>query len=62
MTEKHNDEELNIFKEMMTANSIQLDSLAQSLMENGIFTDNEFHLKLKESQMEFESNGKQKVE
>ena len=62
MAEKPNDEELIIFKEMMTANYIQLDALAQLLIEKGLNTENEFHLELEEAQMEFESNGKQKVE
>jgi hypothetical protein len=62
MVENLNDEELIIFKEMMTANSIQLDSLAQILIEKGRNTEDEFYPKLNEVQMEYESRDKQKGE
>ena len=61
MAEKLNDKELVRFKEMIMANSIQLDTLAQLLIEKGLITENEFYWKLKEVQMEDEGNGKGKV-
>ena len=62
MAEKLIDEELGSLKEMMTANSIQLDSLAQLLIEKGLNHENEFYGKLNEGQMEYESKEEQKVE
>lgn len=62
MSEKLIDEELIFFKEMVTANSIQLDSLAQLLVENELNTEDELYWKLKKMQMKYKSNGKQKVE
>ena len=47
---------------MMFTNSIQMDALAQLLIEKGFITENEFYSKLKEVQMEYESKGKGKVE
>ena len=58
MAEKIKDEELVYFKEMMTANSIQLDSLAQSLIEKGLNTENEFYGKLNEVKVEHERKEK----
>ena len=43
MAENLDDKELVIFKEMIMANSIQLDTLTQLLIEKGIFTDNAFY-------------------
>ena len=47
--------ELVSFKEMLIANSIQVDALAQLLIEKGIFSEQEFFTKLKMVQMEYES-------
>ena len=55
MAEKLNDKELVSFKEMLIANSIQVDALAQLLIEKGIFSEQEFFTKLKTVQMEYES-------
>jgi len=55
MGEKLNDKELVSFKEMLIANSIQVDALAQLLIEKGIFSEQEFFTKLKMVQMEYES-------
>ena len=55
MAEKLNDKELVSFKEMLIANSIQVDALAQLLIEKGIFSEQEFFTKLKMVQMEYES-------
>jgi hypothetical protein len=43
------------------ANSIQVDALAQLLIEKGLITQDEFHKKLKEVQMEYEEKGKGNV-
>ena len=58
MAEKLNDKELVRFKEMIMANSIQLDTIAQLLIERGIFTEDEFYAKLKEVLIQYE--GKEK--
>ena len=55
MAEKLNDKELVSFKEMLIANSIQVDALAQLLIEKGIITEQEFFTKLKMVQMEYEN-------
>ena len=55
MTEILDDRELVRFKEMLIANSIQVDALAQLLIEKGIFSEQEFFTKLKMVQMEYES-------
>jgi len=52
------EQEIETFKEMMTANSIQVDALTQLLIEKGLTTDHEFHGKLREVVMEYESKGK----
>jgi hypothetical protein len=55
MAERLNDKELVSFKEMLIANSIQVDALAQLLIEKGVFSEQEFFTKLKTVQMEYES-------
>ena len=55
MGEKLNDKELVSFKEMLIANSIQVDALAQLLIEKGVFSEQEFFTKLKTVQMGYES-------
>ena len=55
MTEILDDRELVRFKEMLMANSIQVDALAQLLIEKRIITEQEFFTKLKMVQMEYES-------
>jgi len=47
MAEKLSAKELVSFKEMLIANSIQVDALAQLLIEKGIITRDEFFTKLK---------------
>ena len=54
MTEKLNDKELVSFKEMLITNSIQVDSLAQLLIENGVITEEEFCGKLEEVHGEYQ--------
>ena len=55
MAEKLDEKELVSFKEMLIANSIQVDALSQLLIEKGIISEQEFFTKLKMVQMEYES-------
>ena len=55
MAEKLDQSELVDFKELLIANSIQVDALAQLLIENGLFTKEEFFAKLKQVQVEYKS-------
>jgi hypothetical protein len=50
-----NDKDLVSFKELLMANSIQVDALAQLLIEKGLISKEEFFTKLKEVQSEYES-------
>jgi hypothetical protein len=43
------------FKELLMANSIQVDALPQLLIEKGIITQDEFFTKLKLVQAEYQS-------
>ena len=58
MAEKLDEKELVSFKEMLMANSIQADAVAQLLIEKGVFTEQEFRSKL--SQVVHEYREKQK--
>ena len=62
MAERHDDKELVNFKEMLMGNSIQVDALAQLLIEKGIITEMEFFSKLKEVQAEYEKKRVGKIE
>jgi hypothetical protein len=53
MAEKLDDKELVSFKEMLMAHSIQVDTLAQLLIEKGLITEEEFFLKLKKVQGDY---------
>ena len=55
MPEKLDEKELVSFKEMLMANSIQVDALAQLLMEKGLIQPEEFYRKLKQVQAEYQS-------
>ena len=55
MGEILDDRELISFKEMLMANSIQVDALSKLLIEKGIISEQEFFTKLKTVQMEYES-------
>ena len=55
MARKLDDKELVTFKEMLIANSIQVDALSQLLIEKGLITEQEFFTKLKEVQHDYES-------
>lgn len=62
MTKKLNQKELENFKELLMTNSIQVDAVAQLLIEKGIFTEEEFHSKLSEVVHEYREKQKGKVE
>jgi hypothetical protein len=47
--------DLVTFKELLMANSIQVDALARFLIEKGIISKEDFHMKLKKVQAEYES-------
>ena len=49
-----NDKDLITFKELLMANSIQVDTLAQLLIEKGLISREEFFRKLKGVQSEYE--------
>ena len=55
MAQKLKDTDLVNFKELLIANSIQVDALAQLLIEKGIISREEFCRKLKEVQSEYDS-------
>jgi hypothetical protein len=55
MAEKLDQKELVTFKELVIANSIQVDALAQLLLEKGIITEEDFFAKLKQVLMEYEA-------
>lgn len=50
-----NDSDLVHFKELLMANSIQVDALAQILIEKGLISREKFYRKRKEVQAEYES-------
>ena len=56
MAEELDSKELVTFKELLIANSIQVDTLTQLLVEKGIFTEQEFFSKLKQVQSQYQSN------
>jgi hypothetical protein len=53
MAEKLDPNELVSFKELLMANSIQVDAIAQLLIEKGFFTKEEFFTMLKKVQLEY---------
>jgi len=57
MAEKLDPNELVSFNELLMANSIQVDTMAQLLIEKGIFTKDEFFTKLVQVQKEYQGKG-----
>ena len=55
MAQKLDQDELVSFRELLISNTIQLDVVTRVLIEKGIITDEEFFVKLKQVQMEYES-------
>jgi mannitol/fructose-specific phosphotransferase system IIA component (Ntr-type) len=58
MAEKLDEKELVTFKEMLMANSVEVDALCELLIEKGIITEQKFYTKLKEVQAEYEKSRK----
>lgn len=54
MAEKLDPNELVSFKELLMANSIQVDAVAQLLIEKGIINEEEIFAKLKQVQSEYQ--------
>ena len=57
MAQKLDPSELVDFEELLIANSIQIDAVAQLLIEKGIFTKDEFFNMLKQVQMDYQRRG-----
>jgi len=55
MAEKLNEKEIVSFEELLRANTIQVDTVTQLLIEKGVFSEQEFFTKLKQVQHEWES-------
>ncbi len=55
MAQKLDDSEVVTFKELLMANSIQMDALAQLMIRKGFITKEEFFDMLKEVQAEYQS-------
>jgi len=54
MTKSLPDKDLVSFKELLMANSIQVDALVQLLVEEGLISEQRFFQKLKEVQAQYE--------
>ena len=61
MAGKLDEKELVTFKELLIANSIEVDAVSQLLIEKGIITEQEFFVKLKQVQYDYESRRGKKV-
>ena len=57
MAQKLDETGMVSFKELLTANSIQVDALAQLLIEEGIITPEKFLTKLKDVQAQYQIKG-----
>ena len=55
MAQKLDDSEIVSFKELLMANSMQVDALAQLMIRKGFITKEEFFEMLKEVQTEYQS-------
>jgi hypothetical protein len=55
MAQKLDESEIVSFKELLMANSIQVDTLAQLMIRKGFITKEEFFEMLKEVQAEYQS-------
>jgi hypothetical protein len=56
MAQKLDDNEIVSFKELLMANSMQVDALAQLMIRKGFITKEEFFDMLKEVQAEYQKN------
>ena len=57
MAEQLDPNEMVRFKDLLVANSIQVDAMAMLLIEKSLFTKDEFFTKLKQVQMEYQKKG-----
>ena len=57
MAEQLDQDELVSFRELLIANSIQIDAIAMLLIEKGLIAKDEFDTKLKQVQMEYQRKG-----
>ena len=55
MAEQLDQDELVSFRELLVANSIQVDALVVLMIDKGFFTKDEYFTKLKQVQMEYKS-------
>ena len=55
MAHKLDDTELLTFKELLMANSMEIDTVTNLLINLGIFTEQELYLKLEEVRAEYQS-------
>jgi beta-N-acetylglucosaminidase len=55
MAEKLDEKELVSFEELLRANTIQVDTVTQLLIEKGVFSEQDFFTKLKQAQNDYES-------
>jgi hypothetical protein len=62
MAEKLNDKEMVSFEELLMSNMYQLDAVTQLLIEKVIIDEEEFLLKLKQVQLEYERKRKGKTQ
>ena len=53
MAQRLEPQELVSFKELLMANSIQVDTAVQLLIEKGFFTEDEFFTKMKQVQIKY---------
>ena len=56
MAQKLDDSQLVEFKELLIANSVQVDALAQLLIEEGIISEKKFFAKLKQVQAQYQKS------
>jgi hypothetical protein len=54
MAQRLDDSEIVSFKELLLANSIQVDTAVQLMIEKGFFTQDEFFNNLKKVQVEYQ--------
>lgn len=57
VTENFEANEMSTFKDLLLANSLQIDAVAQLLIEKGVFSKDEFFDMLKRIQSEYEKKG-----
>jgi hypothetical protein len=55
MAQKLDEKGLVTFKELLMANSKMVDTLAQLLIQKGVFTEEEFYAKLKEVNRQYQA-------